>query len=231
MNTKEIEQRIKRLSEEIEEHNHRYYVLDKPVISDFAFDKLLEELIQLEKEHPEFLKDNSPSQRVGGAITKVFKSVKHNYPMLSLSNSYSEADIQDFDRRVREGLGMGEDLFGAAPVDYVCELKFDGLSIGLTYEQGQLLQAVTRGDGVQGDDVTTNVKTIRSVPLNLKGDYPERFEIRGEIYLPRKVFDEINREREDIGEAPLANPRNAASGTMKMQDSAVVASRKLDCYL
>lgn len=231
MSKKEIEHRIQTLSKEIEEHNHRYYVLDKPSISDFAFDKLLEELIQLEKEHPEFLKENSPSQRVGGAITKVFKSVKHKYPMLSLSNSYSEEDIQDFDRRVREGLGMGEDLFGGAPVEYVCELKFDGLSIGLSYEQGQLLQAVTRGDGVQGDDVTTNVKTIRSVPLHLSGNFPERFEIRGEIFLPRKVFDEINREREDIGEAPLANPRNAASGTMKMQDSAVVASRKLDCYL
>ncbi len=231
MSKKEIEQRIQTLSKEIEEHNHRYYVLDKPTISDFAFDKLLEELIQLEKEHPEFLKADSPSQRVGGAVTKVFKSVKHQYPMLSLSNSYSEEDIRDFDRRVREGLGLGEDLFGNAKVEYVCELKFDGLSIGLTYEKGQLLQAVTRGDGVQGDEVTTNVKTIRSVPLRLSGNFPDRFEIRGEIFLPRKVFDEINREREDIGESPLANPRNAASGTMKMQDSAVVASRKLDCYL
>jgi DNA ligase (NAD+) len=231
MNNKEIEHRIEVLSKEIEEHNHRYYVLDKPSISDFAFDKLLEELIQLEKEHPEFLKEDSPSQRVGGAITKVFKSVKHKYPMLSLSNSYSEEDIRDFDRRVREGLGLSGDLFGGSEVDYVCELKFDGLSIGLSYEQGKLMLAVTRGDGVQGDDVTTNVKTIRSVPLHLKRNYPNRFEIRGEIFLPRKVFDEINREREDIGEAPLANPRNAASGTMKMQDSALVASRKLDCYL
>ncbi len=231
MSKKEIEHRIQTLSKEIEEHNHRYYVLDQPSISDFAFDKLLEELIQLEKEHPEFLKDDSPSQRVGGAITKVFKSVKHKYPMLSLSNSYSEEDIQDFDRRVREGLGMSGDLFGGSQVDYVCELKFDGLSIGLSYEHGKLVQAVTRGDGVQGDDVSTNVKTIRSVPMNLSGKFPDAFEIRGEIFLPRKVFDEINREREDIGEAPLANPRNAASGTMKMQDSAVVASRKLDCYL
>lgn len=231
MSKKEIEHRIQTLSKEIEEHNHRYYVLDQPSISDFAFDKLLEELIQLEKEHPEFLKDDSPSQRVGGAITKVFKSVKHKYPMLSLSNSYSEEDIQDFDRRVREGLGMSGDLFGGSQVDYVCELKFDGLSIGLSYEHGKLIQAVTRGDGVQGDEVSTNVKTIRSVPMNLSGKFPDAFEIRGEIFLPRKVFDEINREREDIGEAPLANPRNAASGTMKMQDSAVVASRKLDCYL
>lgn len=226
------EKRIKELSIELEQHNHNYYILDQPAISDFEFDKLLEELIALEKEFPEFLFPNSPSQRVGGAITKVFASVKHKYPMLSLSNSYSEEDMIDFDRKVQEGLGhQAGDLFSSSKVNYVCELKFDGLSIGLTYKDGELFQAVTRGDGVQGDDVTTNVKTIKSIPLKLKGNYPALFEIRGEIFLPRKVFDAINKEREEIGEAPLANPRNAASGTMKMQDSKVVASRKLDCVL
>ena len=226
------EKRIQILSSEIENHNHNYYILDQPTISDYEFDKLLEELIALEKQFPEFLAPNSPSQRVGGTITKEFASVKHKYPMLSLSNSYSAEDMVDFDRRVREGLGhQANDLFSGGDVNYVCELKFDGLSIGLTYKDGELLQAVTRGDGVQGDDVTTNVKTIKSVPLKLKGNHPALFEIRGEIFLPRPMFDSINKEREEIGEAPLANPRNAASGTMKMQDSAVVASRKLDCYL
>jgi DNA ligase (NAD+) len=226
------EKRIQTLSNEIEQHNHNYYVLDKPTISDFDFDKLLEELISLEKQFPEFLSSNSPSQRVGGAITKVFASVKHKYPMLSLSNSYSEEDLIDFDRKVQEGLGhQTTDLFSTSKVSYVCELKFDGLSIGLTYKNGELQQAITRGDGVQGDDVTTNVKTIKSVPLKLKGNYLPLFEIRGEIFLPRPVFDSINKEREEIGEPPLANPRNAASGTMKMQDSSVVASRKLDCFL
>ncbi len=226
MDKNKAEKRIAQLSREIELHNHNYYVLDKPVISDFEFDKMLEELQRLEQQFPEFLVETSPSQRVGGAVTKVFKSVKHKYPMLSLSNSYSEEDMIDFDRRVREGLGIsGEEL------EYVCELKFDGLSISITYRDGVLVQAVTRGDGVQGDDVTTNVKTIRSVPLKLNGNYPAEFEIRGEIFMPRKVFEAINREREEIAEPPLANPRNAASGTMKMQDSAVVASRRLDCFL
>lgn len=232
MDKQAAEKKIKDLSREIDEHNHKYYVLDQPSISDFEFDKLLEELISLEKQFPEFLSPNSPSQRVGGAITKVFASVKHKYPMLSLSNSYNEEDIQEFDRRVQEGLGIqNTDLFSNSTVQYTCELKFDGLSIGLTYQNGELLQAVTRGDGVQGDDVTTNLKTIKSVPLKLKGDFPSLFEIRGEIFMPRPAFDTINKEREEIGEAPLANPRNAASGTMKMQDSAVVASRKLDCFL
>lgn len=222
--------RINSLSKELEEHNYRYYVLDAPSISDLEFDKMLEELIQIEKEFPELLSPESPSQRVGGAVTKEFTAVKHRFPMLSLSNSYNEEDLLDFDRRAREGLGMTNDLFGAE-LDYVCELKFDGLSISMRYQDGKLIQAVTRGDGVQGDDVTTNVKTIRSVPLTLKGNYPADFEIRGEIFMPRKAFDAINREREEIGDAPLANPRNAASGTMKMQDSKVVASRKLDCFL
>jgi DNA ligase (NAD+) len=223
--------RIEELSKELEQHNYNYYVLDKPTISDFEFDKLLEQLIALEKQYPEFLKNDSPSQRVGGQITKEFKSVKHKYPMLSLSNSYSKEDMEDFDRRVCEGLGMkGNDLF-ASEIEYVCELKFDGLSIGLTYVDGKLQTAVTRGDGVQGDDVTTNVKTIRSIPLKLRGSFPKEFEIRGEIFFPKKVFETINKEREDIGEPPLANPRNAASGTMKMQDSTVVAKRNLDCFL
>ncbi len=232
MDRSSAKKRIEELSKIIEQHNHNYYVLDLPTISDFEFDKLLEELIKLEKEFPEFLKDSSPSQRVGGTITKNFKSVKHRYPMLSLSNSYSAEDLFDFDRKVREGLGLKQDdLFGSPEVKYVCELKFDGLSIGLTYKDGELSQAVTRGDGVQGDEVTTNVKTIRSVPLKLKGNYPPEFEIRGEIFLSHKAFENINREREVIGEPLLANPRNAASGTMKMQDSSVVASRRLDCFL
>lgn len=226
-----IKDRIERLSAEIEQHNYNYYVLDHPTISDFEFDQLLEELIQLEIQYPEFLSPHSPSQRVGGQITKEFQSVKHKYVMLSLSNSYSVEDMLDFDRKVKEGLGITSNTLFDSSIEYVCELKFDGLSIGLTYKNGELYQAVTRGDGVQGDDVTTNVKTIKSIPLKLKGQYPDEFEIRGEIFMPRQVFDQINKEREDIGEAPLANPRNAASGTMKMQDSAVVAKRKLDCYL
>ncbi len=232
MDRSQAEKKIKELSLEIEKHNHNYYVNDAPTISDFDFDKLLEELIALEKQFPEFLSATSPSQRVGGTITKTFKTVKHKYPMLSLSNSYSTEDLIDFDRKVQEGLGLQQnDLFTSSTVKYVCELKFDGLSIGLNYENGELTQAITRGDGVQGDDVTTNAKTIRSIPLKLKGDYAKSFEIRGEIFLPRNVFDQINKEREEIGEPPLANPRNAASGTMKMQDSAVVAARKLDCFV
>jgi len=222
---------IENLRKHIEQHNYNYYVLDNSTISDFEFDMLLEELVNLEKKHPEFYDSNSPSQRVGGQITKEFKAVKHKYAMLSLANSYSKDELTDFDERVKKGLGItGNDLFSSG-VEYVCELKFDGLSISLTYEHGKLTQGVTRGDGVQGDDVTTNVRTIRSIPLSLKGDYPALFEIRGEIFLPLKVFNTINKEREEIGDAPLANPRNAASGTMKMQDSSVVAKRKLDCFV
>lgn len=224
MTPEKAKARIKELSHIIEEHNHKYYVLSEPTISDYDFDMLLEELIKLEKEFPEFVSPDSPSQRVGGGITKEFKAVKHKYPMLSLSNSYSSQDVIDFDERVRKAI--------SGNLEYVCELKFDGVAIGITYHKGKLVQAVTRGDGVQGDDITTNVKTIRSIPLQLKpGDYPDEFEIRGEIFLPHKAFDEINRDREDIGEPLLANPRNAASGTLKMQDSSVVAKRKLDSYL
>jgi len=231
MNLKEAAQKIESLSKTIEAHNYNYYMLDNPTISDFEFDKLLEELIELEKQFPELLLSTSPSQRVGGTITKEFKTVKHVYPMLSLSNSYSKEDMIDFDRRVQEGLGLSTDLFSNSEVQYVCELKFDGLSIGLTYENGELKQAITRGDGVQGDDVTNNARTIKTIPLKLKGNYPPKFEIRGEIFMPKKVFEQLNKEREEIGEALLANPRNTASGTMKMQDSKVVASRKLDCVL
>lgn len=231
MTKAEIKQKIKKLSKIIDEHNHHYYVHDNPLISDLEFDKLLEELLNLEKENPELILPTSPSQRVGGAITKEFRTVKHKYPMLSLSNSYSKDDMIDFNRRVKDGLHLENDLFASSEIEYVCELKFDGLSIGLTYENGILSQAITRGDGVQGDDVTNNAKTIKSIPLQLKGKYPALFEIRGEIYMPKKVFEQLNKEREDIGEVPLANPRNTASGTMKMQDSSVVASRKLDCFL
>lgn len=219
-----IKHRIEELSKKIEEHNYNYYVLSNPTISDYDFDMMLEELIQLEKEHPEYQLPDSPSLRVGGQITKEFKTVKHKYPMLSLGNTYSEEELNDFDDRVKKAL--------TEPYEYVCELKYDGVAIGLTYKNGRLVQAVTRGDGEQGDDVTTNVKTIKSIPLKLRGNnYPDEFEIRGEIFMPRSSFDEINKEREEIGDAPLANPRNAASGTLKMQDSAQVAKRNLDCYL
>ena len=231
MTPKEAQHKIEHHTAEIEQHNYSYYVLDKPTISDFEFDKLLEELIQLEKQFPEFLSPNSPSQRVGGQITKSFASVKHQYAMLSLSNSYNQEDLIDFDRKVREGLGIISNGLFNEPIEYVCELKFDGLSISLIYENGILKQAITRGDGVQGDDVTTNAKTIKSIPLKLKGNFPALFEIRGEIFMPRPIFDSINKEREELGDALLANPRNAASGSMKMQDSAQVAKRKLDCFL
>jgi DNA ligase (NAD+) len=238
MTPTEAQHKIQALSTELEQHNYNYYVLDNPTISDYEFDKLIEELIALEKQFPEFLSPNSPSQRVGGQITKNFQSVKHQYAMLSLSNSYNQEDLLDFDRRVKEGLGLNSglrepqspNLFYEA-IDYVCELKFDGLSISLIYENGKLIQAITRGDGVQGDDVTTNAKTIKSIPLQLKGNYPDKFEIRGEVFMPRPVFDAINKEREEIGDALMANPRNAASGSMKMQDSAQTAKRKLDCFL
>ena len=223
MTHEQAKKKIEQLSKEIDEHNHNYYVLDNPVITDFDFDKLLEELIRLEKEFPEFLSLQSPTQRVGGTITKTFKTVKHVYPMLSLSNTYSEEELRDFDERIRKTIG---DKF-----DYDCELKYDGVSISLTYVDGVLTQAVTRGDGEKGDDVTTNVKTIRSIPLKLQGkNFPEQFEMRGEILMLRKVFEKINKEiteqmtedgfnEEEIFEKILKNPRNAASGTLKMQDS------------
>lgn len=224
MTSDQVKQRIASLREEINKHNHLYYILSSPVITDYEFDHLLKELENLEKQYPEFDDPLSPTKRVGGDITKEFKQIVHRYPMLSLSNTYSFEEVEDFDRKVRKVIG--ED------VTYVCELKYDGVAIGLTFINGRLERAVTRGDGTRGDDVTTNVKTIRSIPLVLNGnDYPDEFEIRGEIILPRKSFDKMNEEKLDIGEEPFANPRNAASGSIKLQDSAEVARRNLDCYL
>jgi len=225
MNKDQARQRIANLSEEINRHNYLYYNSDKPVISDFEFDKLLEELISLEKSFPDLQSPDSPSQRVGGEITKQFKTVRHRYPMMSLGNTYSEEELRDFDERIRK-------LIDGDQVEYACELKFDGVAIGIRYLNGRLTQAVTRGDGVQGDDVTANVKTISSIPLKLLGkDYPADFEMRGEIFLHHKAFEKINAERAELGEPPFANPRNCASGTLKLQDSGEVAKRKLDCYL
>ena len=221
----EIQQRIEALTTKIHQLNYQYYQNSISEVSDFEFDAMLLELAELEKQHPEFMLSDSPTQRVGGTITKEFQQVTHKYPMLSLGNTYSREELQDFDERVRKGLD-GSDF------EYVCELKIDGVAISIIYENGVLVQAITRGDGTKGDDVTANAKTIKSLPLRLlNGDFPSRFEVRGEIVMPFAVFDAINAEREDIGEATLANPRNAASGTMKMQDSGVVAQRKLDCYL
>ena len=224
MNKEEANARIKYLTNQIRRHNYNYYVLSKPVISDFEFDMLLEELIRIEAEYPELAKPDSPSKRVGGEITKEFRQINHKYPMLSLSNTYSVEEVRDFTDRVQKLIGTDS--------EYVCELKFDGVAIGLTYRQGLLIQAVTRGDGIQGDDVTANVKTIRSIPLRLEGSgYPEEFEIRGEIIMPRESFDKLNRERVEQDEEPFANPRNSASGTLKMMDSKEVAKRRLDCFL
>jgi DNA ligase (NAD+) len=223
MTLEEAKKRIHNLSEEINRHNHKYYVLDHPEITDYQFDMMLQELIELENKFPEFRDENSPSQRVGGTVTKSFENVAHKFPMLSLSNSYNEGEIQEFDERVRKL--VEED------VEYICELKFDGVAISLTYEYGQLKRAVTRGDGSKGDDVTSNVRTIKSIPLKLSGDYPDFFEIRGEIYYPHANFKKLNEDRSEEGLQLFANPRNAASGTLKMQDSAEVAKRKLDCFL
>ena len=222
MTKAEAKQRIDQLCSELQEYNYQYYVLAQPKISDYEFDLLLKELEKLEAEYPEFVRPDSPTHRVGGQPTKDFPTVKHRYPMLSLSNSYSLEEINGFDARVRKIVGHA--------VDYVCELKYDGLSISLTYENGLLIRAVTRGDGVHGDDVTNNVKTIRSIPLHLRGNYPKQLEIRGEVLMPHKEFERLNSEREEIGENPFANPRNAAAGSLKMQNPAEVAKRKLDAF-
>lgn len=223
MTNQEARLRIETLRKEIEEHNYRYYILSEPVITDYDFDMLMKELERLEKEFPEFHDPLSPTERVGSDKTSEFKQVRHRYPMLSLSNVYSTGELLDFDQRVRKETGP--------EVEYVCELKFDGVSISLTYENGVLLQAVTRGDGEAGDDVTANVKTILSIPLRLRGhQVPPLFEIRGEILMPFQVFEELNLQREEAGESLMANPRNAASGTLKLQDPAVVAARKLDAF-
>ncbi len=218
--------KINILRSQLHEHNHRYYVLNQPIISDQEFDLMMHELQDLEARHPEMYDANSPTMRVGSDITKEFRQVAHRHPMLSLANTYNEQDVAEWYNQVSRGL-EGE------PFEVCCEMKYDGLSISLTYENGRLTQAVTRGDGVQGDDVTTNVKTIRSIPLVLQPGlgYPDNFEIRGEILMPWDSFNRLNEEREEIGEQPFANPRNAASGTLKSQDSKVVAERGLDAYL
>ena len=224
-------QRIAELTRELNEHNHRYYVLNAPSISDFEFDQLLKELEALEQAHPELTDANSPTKRVGGDITDKFEKVKHKYPMLSLSNTYNREEIIEWESRVHKGLGTGGDLFSSTEVEYVMELKYDGLAISLTYENGQLVRGVTRGDGETGEDITANVRTIRSIPLQLRGNHPGEFEIRGEVFMPRAEFDRLNRERAANGEEPYANPRNTAAGTLKQQDSGEVAKRKLDCFL
>ncbi|MBK5722463.1 NAD-dependent DNA ligase LigA [Dysgonomonas sp. Marseille-P4677] len=220
----QIKQQIEALREELNRHNYNYYVLSTPTISDFEFDEKLKKLSDLEIQYPEYFDVNSPTQRVGSDINKSFKQVLHKYPMLSLGNTYTESEVTDFYNRVQKGLNDDFEI--------VCELKYDGTSISLTYIDGKLTQAVTRGDGVQGDDVTANVRTIRSVPLRLQGnDYPDEFEIRGEILMPWSVFDKLNKERAEQEEILFANPRNAGSGTLKQQDPKIVASRKLDSYL
>lgn len=220
----EIKEKIEHLRQELNGHNYNYYVLNAPVILDREFDRMMEELQQLEKEYPQYSDPNSPTQRVGNDINKAFTQVKHKYPMLSLGNTYTIDEVASFYDRVRSGLNEDFRIVG--------ELKYDGTSISLTYRHGKLLRAVTRGDGVQGDDVTENVKTIRSIPLQLRGTgYPDEFEIRGEILMPWTVFEQLNAEREREEETLFANPRNAASGTLKLQNSAIVASRNLDAYL
>jgi DNA ligase (NAD+) len=231
MNSDFAKSRIAALTAELNDHNHRYYVLNKPSISDYEFDQLLKELEALEKEFPQWADPNSPTKRVGGDITDKFEKVKHRYPMLSLSNTYSQEEIRDWEERVHKGLGRGGDLFAQQEVEYVMELKYDGLAISLTYENGKLVRGVTRGDGETGEDITANVRTIRSIPLQLRGNHPGFFEIRGEVFLPKKEFERINEERIAAGEEPYANPRNTAAGTLKQQDSSEVAKRGLDCFL
>lgn len=214
---------IDRLVNELNHHNQLYYIQNNPSISDFEFDQLLKQLEQLEKEFPEYASENSPTKRVGGDLTKKFQSVAHRYPMLSLSNTYSEEEIVDWENRIKKSIDE--------EIAYVCELKYDGVAIGIRYENGRLSAAVTRGDGEKGELVTTNVRTIRTIPLQLQHDFPADFEIRGEIFMPHEQFELLNREREEAGEPLYANPRNTASGTLKSLDSKVVADRKLDCYL
>jgi DNA ligase (NAD+) len=225
MTQAQAEKEIQSLTEKINHHNYLYYQKNKTEISDYEFDQLLEKLVSLETAFPKLRQPDSPTQRVGGTITKEFETVYHKYPMLSLGNTYSQVELEDFDKRVAKGLE-------GAPYEYFCELKFDGVSISLTYENGMLARGVTRGDGVRGDNVTNNVKTIRTVPLRIMAKkVPPVFEVRGEIFLPKNVFNQLNKEREDIGEERYANARNTAAGTVKMQDSGEVAKRKLDCYV
>ncbi len=223
MTSVEAKLRIQNLTKELHYHNYRYYVESKSEISDYDFDMMLKELEELEGHFPEHASQNSPTKRVGGDITKKFASVKHVYPMMSLSNTYSVEELYEWEIRLQK---LVEE-----PLEYVCELKYDGVAIGIKYKDGALVKAVTRGDGIKGEEVTANVRTIKTVPLQLDGSYPDDFEIRGEIFYPLKTFESINKRREESGEDLFANPRNSASGTLKMQDSAVVASRGLDCYL
>ena len=224
MNNSLIQKEIQSLRDELNTHNYNYYVLDHAVISDYDFDVKLKELQDLETKHPEFFDASSPTQRVGGAITKSFNTIVHQNRMYSLDNSYSKEDILDWENRIKK-------ILGDIPLEYTCELKYDGASISIIYENGKLKRAVTRGDGFQGDEVTNNVKTIKSVPLQLKDDYPESFEIRGEIVLPLAGFEKMNQDLIEIGETPYSNPRNTASGSLKLQDSAEVSKRPLDCLL
>ena len=225
MTSQQALKEIESISEQVNYHSELYYQKSRSEINDYEFDQLLEKLIRLEKEFPEHKKEDSPTQRVGGTVTKSFDSVTHKYRMLSLGNTYSKEDLVEWDNRVSKGLDSTD-------YEYFCELKFDGVALSLTYENGFLKRAVTRGDGIQGDDITANAKTIRSIPLRLKyKNIPATFEVRGEAFFPKDEFKRVNAEREDIGEEKLANPRNAASGTLKMQDSSIVAHRKLDCYL
>jgi DNA ligase (NAD+) len=220
----DIQTKIQQLRVELNQHNHNYYVLDNPTISDFEFDQKLKELNNLEHQFPEFFDENSPTQRVGGSITKNFNTLVHEYRMYSLDNSYSTDDLLDWESRIQK-------ILGNVALEYTCELKYDGASISITYENGKLLKAVTRGDGIQGDEVTQNIKTIRSIPLQLNGNFPPVFAIRGEIILPFAGFEKMNQELIEIGETPYSNPRNTASGSLKLQDSAEVAKRPLDCLL
>ena len=220
----DIQNTIQNLREELNQHNHNYYVLDQPTISDYEFDLKLAQLQNLENQHPEFFDKSSPTQRVGGAITKNFETVPHEHRMYSLDNSYSKDDLLEWEKRIQK-------VLGEVSLEYTCELKYDGASISITYENGKLKRAVTRGDGFQGDDVTNNIKTIKSVPLQLKGNYPPKFDVRGEIILPFAGFEKMNQELIEIGETPYSNPRNTASGSLKLQDSTEVAKRPLDCLL
>jgi DNA ligase (NAD+) len=219
-----IQETIQALRDELNQHNYNYYVLDNATISDYDFDIKLKQLQNLEEKNPDFFDEHSPTQRVGGTVTKNFKTIAHQYRMYSLDNSYSKEDLLDWENRIQRGLGN-------VKLEYTCELKYDGASISITYENGKLVQALTRGDGFQGDEVTNNIKTIKSVPLRLKGNYPDKFDIRGEIILPLKGFEKMNQELIEIGETPYSNPRNTASGSLKLQDSAEVAKRPLECLL
>lgn len=219
------QEQINQLTDQLNHYSFLYYQTATPEISDFEFDKLLEKLSDLEKSYPEFVRDDSPTHRVGGTISKEFESVTHRFPMLSLGNTYNAQELADFDERIRKGLND-------EPYEYICELKFDGVALSMWFENGVLTRGVTRGDGVRGDDITANVKTIKTLPLNIRANnMPVSFEVRGEGFMPLSSFENLNKEREDIGEQLLANPRNAASGTFKMQDSGVVAKRKMDCYI